>query len=302
MAYVYRHIRLDKNIPFYIGIGGDVEYKRAKTKVGRNKIWNRIVSKSDYEIDIMVDGLTWEEACNKEIEFISLYGRMSDGKGVLCNLTDGGDGAKNLPKETRDKICNSTRKSVCQYDKQGKFIRSFRSVAEAYRELGVTETAVSACMKGGTKTVKNHVFRWFDGNFNDIDLSGVNLNENERKVNCYDKSGKYISTFSSMKLAGQSIGVSRASINQATIKNYFVGEFAFRYFEGHTEDIDTSGMGMKKTFKKVDQFSVDGKLIETHDGLIIAQEKTGVNRSLISACCIGRQKTAGGYIWRHNKT
>ena len=29
MAYVYRHIRLDKNEPFYIGIGSDKEYKRA---------------------------------------------------------------------------------------------------------------------------------------------------------------------------------------------------------------------------------------------------------------------------------
>ena len=31
MAYVYRHIRLDKNEPFYIGIGKDDsgEYKRA---------------------------------------------------------------------------------------------------------------------------------------------------------------------------------------------------------------------------------------------------------------------------------
>lgn len=29
MAYVYRHIRLDKNIPFYIGIGlKDYNYKR----------------------------------------------------------------------------------------------------------------------------------------------------------------------------------------------------------------------------------------------------------------------------------
>ena len=34
MAYIYRHIRLDKNEPFYIGIGSDVEgkYKRANRK------------------------------------------------------------------------------------------------------------------------------------------------------------------------------------------------------------------------------------------------------------------------------
>lgn len=62
MAYVYRHIRLDKNVPFYIGIGSDEEgeYKRAYCSIqnGRNKYWNNIVAKTAYEVDIMVDGIS----------------------------------------------------------------------------------------------------------------------------------------------------------------------------------------------------------------------------------------------------
>jgi len=91
MAYVYRHIRLDKNEPFYIGIGSDNEYKRANTNTRRNKHWINI-SKFGYEVDILFDDLTWDEACVKEKEFISLYGRKDKNKGSLCNLTDGGDG------------------------------------------------------------------------------------------------------------------------------------------------------------------------------------------------------------------
>jgi hypothetical protein len=91
MVYVYRHIRLDKNEPFYIGIGSDKEYKRASTNTRRNKHWVNI-SKFGYEVDILFDGLTWDEACIKEKEFISLYGRKDKNKGSLCNLTDGGDG------------------------------------------------------------------------------------------------------------------------------------------------------------------------------------------------------------------
>jgi len=93
MAYVYRHIRLDKNEPFYIGIGSDENYKRAKDKTGRNKIWKGIVNKTQYEIEILFDGLSWNEACEKEKEFISLYGRIDKHNGILVNLTDGGDGA-----------------------------------------------------------------------------------------------------------------------------------------------------------------------------------------------------------------
>lgn len=92
MAYIYRHIRLDTNQPFYIGIGSDKSFKRANEKSRRNKIWNDIVSKSDYEVEILFDDITWEKACEKEIEFISLYGKKNNNTGILANMTDGGEG------------------------------------------------------------------------------------------------------------------------------------------------------------------------------------------------------------------
>lgn len=91
MAYVYRHIRLDKNEPFYIGIGSG-GYRRANSTKGRNNIWNGIVARTDYEVEIILDDLGWQEARIKEKEFISLYGRIDKNNGPLCNLTEGGDG------------------------------------------------------------------------------------------------------------------------------------------------------------------------------------------------------------------
>jgi len=109
-CYLYRHVRLDKNEPFYIGIGSGRYYKRAKTKSGRNVFWNNIVNKTDYEVEIILDDLTWEESCKKEIEFISLYGLKNNG-GLLCNLTFGGEGAygRVLSEETKLKISNSNK-------------------------------------------------------------------------------------------------------------------------------------------------------------------------------------------------
>jgi hypothetical protein len=89
MAIVYRHIRLDKNEPFYIGIGKNI--KRAYDK-RRGEHWKSIVNKSEYRVDILFDNLTWECACLKEIELIYLYGRKDLGLGTLVNKTDGGDG------------------------------------------------------------------------------------------------------------------------------------------------------------------------------------------------------------------
>jgi hypothetical protein len=92
MAIVYRHIRLDKNQVFYIGIGS--RECRAYSEVGRNNHWNSVVAKSEYRVEILFDNLDWESACRKEIEFISIYGRSDLGKGTLVNQTDGGEGAK----------------------------------------------------------------------------------------------------------------------------------------------------------------------------------------------------------------
>jgi hypothetical protein len=94
MAIVYRHIRLDKNEPFYIGIGKTE--KRAYDKNDRNKIWNNIINKTDYEIEILFDNITWEQACIKEQEFINLYGRIDKKNGTLCNLTNGGEGQNGI--------------------------------------------------------------------------------------------------------------------------------------------------------------------------------------------------------------
>jgi hypothetical protein len=113
MAYVYRHIRLDKNEPFYIGIGKQDGYvfKRAhyKSKQKRNKIWIDITNKTSYEVEILFDNVTWEEACQKEEEFINLYGRINLGTGTLANMTDGGDGTFGLKWSEESKLNNSIR-------------------------------------------------------------------------------------------------------------------------------------------------------------------------------------------------
>jgi hypothetical protein len=106
MAYLYRHIRLDKNVPFYIGIGNDKSYKRAYDRNQRNRFWKFVVSKTEYDVEIMLDDLDWTTICEKEKEFIRLYGRKDNKTGTLVNLTDGGDGALGVTvsQQTRDKI------------------------------------------------------------------------------------------------------------------------------------------------------------------------------------------------------
>ncbi len=118
MGYLYRHIRLDKNEPFYIGVSiRDDKYKRAYRKSDRNKLWKNIVNKTEYEVEILLDNLSEEELYLKEEEFIKLYGFIYNNTGTLSNLTFGGKGTKgskhNLGRkwnnESRLKLSNSKK-------------------------------------------------------------------------------------------------------------------------------------------------------------------------------------------------
>lgn len=119
MAYVYRHIRLDKNEPFYIGIGfGKTNYRAyQKTKTQRSAFWQSIVSKTNYRVEFLFENVSKEFAMEKEKEFILLYGRRDLGTGTLVNMTIGGEnppdisGNKNPMKnpESRMRLSNSRK-------------------------------------------------------------------------------------------------------------------------------------------------------------------------------------------------
>lgn len=157
--FLYRHIRLDTNQPFYIGIGTKpktyygykTEYKRAFVGYRRSKYWNNVVSKTDYRVDILFESLDLNEIKQKETEFIQLYGRK--GFGTLVNLTDGGElhhaqasnfrKNKSLPKEAIDKIrkANVGRKAS---DETKKLLSERAKNLEFHKRLQTVESFTKA--------------------------------------------------------------------------------------------------------------------------------------------------------------
>ena len=105
---VYRHRRLDDDSVFYVGIGNK---RRPYIKSKRNSYWKNIVKKHGYYVEILFENLKIEDAIELEVFLISLYGRKDNNTGVLCNLTDGGEGTVNVTESVRRKISES-RKGV----------------------------------------------------------------------------------------------------------------------------------------------------------------------------------------------
>jgi hypothetical protein len=108
MAEIYRHIRLDTNEVFYIGIG-KTKY-RAYTKLNRNKHWTNIVNKTEYEVQVLKKDLDYSDAKELEMILIAYYGRKDLGLGTLVNMTDGGEGT--IGRKASIDTCNKMSKSM----------------------------------------------------------------------------------------------------------------------------------------------------------------------------------------------
>ena len=57
----------------------------------------------------------------------------------------------------------------------------------------------------------------------------------------------------------------------------------------------------KALSKPVLQYTLDGKFVAEYPSLTEVGKQTGYGISHISKCCLGKQKTAYGYVWRYKE-
>lgn len=182
--YLYRHIRLDKDEPFYIGIGTKTGlkdstrsnrtiYSRAYSKQRKNSIlWNNIIRKTNYTVEILFESNDYDFIKEKEIEFISLYGRINLKTGTLANLTEGGDGTlgwipseenlDNLKKSKIGRDYSNLGIKIYQYDLNGIFIKEWSTMSLASKSIGVHKSYLSKLIKENLNGNFCKGFYWYN--------------------------------------------------------------------------------------------------------------------------------------------
>jgi hypothetical protein len=280
MAYLYRHIRLDKNEPFYIGIGSDSAYKRAYEKSNRNKYWKNISNKTEYQVEIILEDLTWEEACEKEKEFIKLYGRILEGFGTLCNITEGGDGVLGMKhtEETKNKIRKDNKRPekmlVCM---------------ENLKKMQTPEAKAKALANRDYEQISKK--RVLNTDYSKIKKAS------EKAVIQYSLGGVLIKTWNSITEACSNI----MNLHDTNVSKCCkglrkeAGGFIWRY---QNENLLLNIEPVKPKNKEVVQYDINMVKIAEYKSIGYASKKTGVFKSNITACCNRKCKQASGYVWR----
>jgi len=125
MAYVYLHKKKSDDELFYVGISksNDDLYTRANDIRKRSDFWKRLVKKYGFYVEIYKSNISWEEAKKIEIKLIKKHGRINLKTGILCNLTDGGEGCIGfeITDAYREKLSKASKGKGKRFGKENHF-------------------------------------------------------------------------------------------------------------------------------------------------------------------------------------
>lgn len=284
--YLYRHIRLDKNEVFYVGIGTKTKsshssqtYKRAKHKNKRNPFWQNITSKTKWTVEIILESNEYDFIKEKEKEFIALYGRRDLGNGTLCNLTDGGDGISNQIK---------VGTPVYMYDKNGVYVKDFCSQAETGRYLNCAQGLIFRGLHGEVRSIKTYFVRLF----------------NAEKIEVPPKTSKSASTHKRILDYARAI---RDNTNWKE-KHSLNIKRAYKKKKEYYETLSEEGRRQydlqfkkryKKRLRKVIKCTQDGTELCCYYSIADASREDNVCTAVIRNDCNKKVKTKRKFIWKY---
>ena len=233
MAYVYRHIRKDKNEVFYIGIGSDSDYYRANKFSERNEIWNRIKNKTEILVEILHKNIEWGEACRIEIELIKKYGRINNKTGILSNMTDGGEGTLNkvINEDTRYLLGNGNRgkkRTEESKKRQSESVKGIKKPKEHGEKIRQYRTGKKMSEESKLKISKNSKGRssWNKGiTFSEESKLKMSISKKGKKTSGDNPNSKMVINmlngiyYETLKDAANSIGMGYSNFKQKIKQN-----------------------------------------------------------------------------------
>lgn len=315
-CFVYVHRRADNHSVFYVGKGSS--RKRCYSKHGRNVHWERVANKYGFVVEIVLSGLTNEQACKNEIDFIAFYGMEN-----LTNKTTGGEGAPgNVISEKQRKymselfkgkpVSEKTRKAqiaACSKPVGTVCGLRFSSAKEAVNHLRLLgfENACAAnilsALKGKSKHAYGYEWRYI---LQDGSLSNSNYKKPQRVEVENDAGFKFSSKQDAAKwcIAEGYAKASSITTCSTNIWSAITGRMGVVYAYGfrwkNISDPFFREKEERKGFGVSCSNGMEFRSINSAAKFIGGENNKNQNINLqIKKCCQGVQEEAYGYKWRY---
>lgn len=242
----------------------------------------------NFEHIIIASGLTQEKAEQMEIEYIAKYDSTNRNKGY--NISLGGNSVGRFSNETKEKIRQSHL--------------GMKHKPETITKLKLVKQGKNNPMYG-KKLSKEHVelLRSLNIGRKKSEYEILRIKEAKSfRVFQYSLDGKFLNSYYSTREAERITGVQHDSISSCcNLKHPSSGGYIWKYEkDGFVEGQSLKGEDIpkNKNKKSVQQFDIDGNLINTFETIKKASDVTGIDRHVISNCCKGKIKNYRGYVWK----
>ena len=112
--------------------------------------------------------------------------------------------------------------------------------------------------------------------------------------------------YTKSKIKNALTGRKRSDEEKQAISKAMIGKKRGKYTntEGHKKRYENPEERKKygiKLRKKVGQYDLENNLIQEFESLREASRQLNINCGSISKCCLGKNKSAGGYIWKYKQ-
>lgn len=187
---------------------------------------------------------------------------------------------------------NGVARIVCQYDKEGVFIREWESAKKAGEELGISSGSITeVCRKDSIRKLAGG-FIWRYKGDEDVAIEYTKTSS----VVQISKYGEKIKTFSSVREAAKEANTSEGGISGICMKRArgynYAGGFIWRYEEEYDEN--EFGYFVDKTFV---QMTLNNIFVAEYKGTHELVDEGGFELIKVIMCCRGKRNSTNGFKW-----
>jgi group I intron endonuclease len=255
------------------------------------------IDKYDYRGNLLTSYKSVEEASKEENIPKKEIVKCCTGKKIYINMNIFRFHHENFNtyKTYRDKP-----KLVEQYDYEGNFITVYDGVRNAARILNVNYQPIVGVCNGTEKTAYGFIWKYVE---NKLSVPDMDYNSHCKKVYKYDRDCNLICIYNSTIEASENEDVTISTICSSCIGEHKTIYSNFTYSHHPLSDEEIRKRFISKNCKPINMYSKDNKLLKTFDSCREAGKFIGKIHAeqMISSCCLGRKKSAYGYIWKYNK-